>query len=284
MKKLFNLQMLIIVFSLSMIPISAEVSPKEYSIYTFTFKEGTETYLFGDKVNIRNQPKMSSKVRAVLPIGTKIKITQKTSNFSVINGYKEFWYKISYAKNRSGYVWGGLIAMNYLPDGDYLILTSVNSFKKKEGLRGECRLVKKNRLLSSVKITPHYFDLGDPPTYGYRVLSKLHSDAKGLEDLDSVAEIEFQYEACGYPNGSVFLGRKKDQLVFLVKTTSIAEAGVFHIDDEIYFPEDKGGIKDAIVIIKTEAEFDEKRNDYKVVKEYKNFYKWNGSVLMREER
>lgn len=254
---------------------------QESCIYTFNFQKGTETYIFGEKVNVRKTDSINSKVITVLPIATKIKILERSEKYYVNNGYKEYWYLIEYGQAMTGYVWGGMLSLNYYRDGEYIFLTAVNSFSIKNGLGGETRLVKNGKLLSTVIFKPHYFDLTDPPVYGYRVFSKLYSNGKKLKNVDSVYEIGFQYEACGYPNGSVYIARIKNKLVKLLKITSVAEAGVFHYDEEIIFPDGAAGKEDRIIVIKTEAEFDVKRSDYKVVKESKEIYFWNGMYLKK---
>ncbi|MCX7549633.1 SH3 domain-containing protein [Xanthomarina sp. F2636L] len=66
-------------------------------------------YLLANDVYLRQTPSLKGKTVALLPIGTKLVIQEKSKNEDSMNGIKSHWYRVSIGQD-SGWIWGGLIA------------------------------------------------------------------------------------------------------------------------------------------------------------------------------
>ena len=77
----------------------------------YVFKAGEEYNLFGDNINIREEPNTTSEIVAVLPITSKVKVLEKTDLTYNINGVDWSFYKIK-SDSIVGYVTGGFLAIN----------------------------------------------------------------------------------------------------------------------------------------------------------------------------
>jgi len=256
----------------------------EISIYHYSFADNSETYLFGDSVRVRKDPDPGKQnVTDTLPAGYKIWIVSKTDRNMVINGYKEFWYKISYKKNNTiynGYIWGGLLSICYAAKGEKLFLAGIKKYDNENGFTAECRLVEKGKLLSSVEFKPHYLPDGlNDGVYGYTVSAEL-KNGLGLDEIENVFKINFNFQACGYPGGSVWIGYGKDAIYYIGKDTSISEAGVFHVEERYIFPADQKDVKDRVVLVNESFNFDETLNDYKLVSRKETKFKWQNNKLI----
>jgi len=256
---------------------------EETSVYNSEFAENSKTYLFADSVRIRKDPDAAkSNVIDTLNIGYKITILTKSDQIMVIDGYKDYWYKVTYKKNGKdsiGYVWGGMLSLGYSAKGDLLFLIGIKKYNEKGGFTGECKLVKNNKLISSAAFEPHYISMGDDNgIYDYTVTTEL-SDSKGLAGLNSVLRINFIYGACGYPVGNIWIGHSTDKLYYIGKDTSIYEAGVFQVEEKYIFPADKNGTKNTVKLISESSEFDEKTEDYKLKDKQEKKFKWENNQL-----
>ncbi len=68
-------------------------------------------YLMADHVHLRATPSTKGEKVALLPIGTKLTLWEKSEQEEIINGIKSHWYRVSIGSD-SGWIWGGLIAQN----------------------------------------------------------------------------------------------------------------------------------------------------------------------------
>ena len=275
-----KLKYLILIFLLT--PLTVLYS-KEISIYHYSFIEGSETYLFGDNVRVRKEPEIKNdNIIDTLAVGDKLTIVQKTEKNMKIDGYKENWYKIRYKKNSrslEGYVWGGFLSIGYSVKGERLFLTGLKKFSADKGFIAECRLVEKSKVLSSVTFEPHYLSDGNNESvYEYIVTTEIKS-GMGLEGIDNICRIFFNFEACGYPRGNVWIGCSKDKLYYIGKDTSISEAGVFHVEEKYIFPAVNKTDKGTVLLVNEAYDFDEKLNDYKLREKIVTGFKWKEGRL-----
>ena len=255
----------------------------EMSVYHYGFVENAETYLFGDNVRVRKEPVIKDgNITDVLNAGDKVTIAGKTDKVMLVDGYKEYWYKISYKKNDKnceGYAWGGLFSIGFSVKGDKLFLAGIKKYSPDKGFTAECRLVEKGRILSSVSFAPHYLPDGvNEGFYGYSISTELLGGL-GLEGIENTFRIFCNYEACGYPRGNVWIGYGKDKLYFIGKDTSISEAGVFHVEEKYIFPADKKAGKDSVILINESYDFDETAGDYKLTEKKETKFIWKDNKL-----
>ncbi len=255
----------------------------ETSVYHYSFMENREIYLFGDNVRVRKEPDTKKdNVTDILKIGDKVSIVKKTDQVMVIDGYKEYWYKISYKKNNknsSGYIWGGLFSIAFSVKGEKLFLAGIKKYGIETGFTGECRLVEKGKILSAINFEPHYLPDGiNPGAYGYIVSSELKSGS-GLKGIEDTFRIFFNYEACGYPRGNVWIGYGNNKIYYIGKDTSISEAGVFRVEESYIFPSGKSGGNDLVILMTDSYDFDERISDYKLTEKKETRYKWKNMML-----
>ncbi len=275
-----------LVLLLLFIPIKLSYT-EELSVYQYGFQENSETYIFGDNVRVRKEPAVKNdNITDVLNAGIKIKIIKKTDQVMTVEGCKEYWYKISYKKNdknSDGYVWGGLLSIAYSGKSERLFLTGLKKYSPDRGFTAECRLVEKGRTLSSVSFEPHYVNFGsDDGFYGYTVSSEL-AGSMGLEGIEGIHRIFFNYEACGYPRGNVWIGYNKNKLYYIGKDTSVSEAGVFHVEEKYIFPSENKKSKDKVILVSESSEFDETVSDYKLKERKEAKFTWKDYKLTPEK-
>lgn len=257
---------------------------EETSIYSNGFQENSGTYLFGDNVRVRNEPFIKDgNITDTLNAGERIIIIKKTDQVMTVDGYKEYWYKISYiksGKNSMGYIWGGLLSMGYSAKGEKFFLIGLKKYSSDGGFTAECRLIEKGKIISSVQFKPHYVNFGNNDgIYDYTVSTGI-SGNMGLEGLDGIIRIFFNYEACGYPRGNVWIGFSKDKLYYIGIDTGISEAGVFHTEEKFIFPSENKKSKDKVILISESFEFDESTSDYKLTERRETEFIWKDYNLI----
>ncbi len=277
MKKLF---IILVLCALS------AANAEELSVFHYgKYAAGQKTFLFGDNVRVRSTPEIKENIVATLPVATQITILSDSGIEYESDYYKENWYKIQFnsnGKTKEGYVWGGLIAKSQAVQGEYIYLAGITKFEADNGISGEVRLISKNKILSSIPVKYHYFPVNDASIYTYSIGSQIHEN-KGIPVINSIFEITMLYEACGAPNGSIFIGRYGSKLVYIAATVNISEAGVFSYTEDISFPSDKNGIKNKIIIHSVSSEFNEEKNDYEVTDDKKMFYIYKDGEFIEEK-
>lgn len=127
-------------------------------------KEPGRVYLtFGDKVNLRSEPNLTSAVLEQLEIGSPTLILEKVDAKLTQNKTTEFWYKIELKNKNQGYVWGGLLADYSFELGEALVL-SRNPGPKWKGI--ELKALKSGKLSSSLV----WKDTGNVSNEAYQVV------------------------------------------------------------------------------------------------------------------
>ena len=157
------------------------------------------------------------------------------------------------------------------------MLAGITSYSK-HGFEGEARLVKKNKLISKVNFKPHSTDM--QKHYGYDISIK-KSSGRGLNSVNSLYMIDAVYPACGYTSGTTLLGRSGSELLYLLQTNEVSEAGLFSSREILIFPSDKGGNKNEIIVHSTMQEYDEKTDDLVTTEEKKSRYRISGKKAVR---
>lgn len=67
------------------------------------FENGDIAYLFGDNVRLRIAPTSESEIVAVLKIGKRLEVLEKSNVKTTFKGIESPWYKVKY-KNEVGYI------------------------------------------------------------------------------------------------------------------------------------------------------------------------------------
>lgn len=252
------------------------------------FRAGQQYYTMVTDANFREKPDINSNVMAKLAIGTPVKVLEVAEESYTLRGAKLPWVKVSVEKTGSGpmegYIWGGFLALAYIqtPDEEYLpnrgvlYLTGVAAYDTaKYELTVQVRAAKDGKELAKAEFTTTG-DLSYYPSFEVD-----YSPFKGVSNLISV---NYYYPACGYASGNNLLFWKESgELVKVLETSSVGDAGVYYSTSAWILPTDNGGIGDHILVVKDESEFEENDDDYvRTRQEYAvTLYKWTGKKLVK---
>jgi hypothetical protein len=255
----------------------------EYAVYDYgQFVPGSPVLLFGDKVNIREEPSINAKVVATLTIGDPMEIIAEAETQYTVNDYTTNWYQVAFeeeGEQMEGYVWGGLISIVSLPlktfdeDNFDVFVFSITGFDEEKGFTGEARAAKDGKIVSktSFEITGYS---GDEGGYSHSI-SGIALDDAGFAQLDNIFVLSFMYEACGVANGDVLLFWNGSKLVYGVEGVSVSEADLFSQTFDFYFPSEIEGSPNYLIHVQTFDEYyDEVAPEHTV-----RLYKWNGKKL-----
>lgn len=243
------------------------------------FVKGSTVYLFGDRVNIRQQPGVQGKPTHMLPVGHPVTIQQKSENTYTSSGFVQNWYKIAYnweGSDHSGFIWGGLLSLTQNDlSGNRKLVTGITGFNASKQFTGEARLIHRGKVISTIQIIPHYTYGSEDGRYYYYTRSSVIGNM-GLESIDRMIKLYFGYDACMHASGDIYVGIAGNRLVHVVKTSNIGDAGVFRSEEKAVFPGDKGGIKNTVIVIGQQYQFDEGKSNYKLTGTEKKVYRWDG--------
>jgi hypothetical protein len=259
--------------------------------YPGKYEKGQIVPLFGDNVNIRENPSLKGKIADRLSIASVVTIEEKTEEILVIKNYKEFWYRIEYkdgkGAKKSGYVWGGLLAKGYLHedlDGDgekeWALFGIVGRAKCRSEF--EARYVKAGRILSQLKFEAIETNISEGPGSFYYFVYTGILDKDGFTPPLKLIRVNFEYGACDYANGDILFYLDGNKLRYGFSAVWVSgEAG--SIDVKYIFPGDKGGKQNYIIIKYTAEELD--MDTGKTVSSNTRYekYFWNGSTLAKKE-
>jgi len=223
--------------------------------------------VIGDKVRVRSQPDVKGEVIIELKIGSEVIPLEETEYRERIDGIEAPWYKVSYGKKGAGYVWGNLIAKQYVIQ-DGLIFLYGSGFNKKEFYTSQFRVAKAGKELARLEI-----DEG-VDFFSHATLSL--KDGRGFSGVDNVVTLQFRQEYCAGKGNSVILFWTGEKLLFVHSTSDGADAPVYATETQI-FPDEKGGKKNRLYIVRENGDHDNPKS----VRFEKFWLKWNGSELKR---
>lgn len=254
--------------------------------YSSFLEEGEETYVFGDTVAVRSLPDVRSDLIDTLYTGMPIRIIKKEARSFFLRGFSAPWVYVQYFKNRvskEGYVWSGLLALRPMRRGNTKFVYGIE------------RVISKDTLFQKEKITIPVFHIKLKVLVDQQIMawqqfrvegeSAAFSNAtvmtgKGLSNVQNIIAIIFSGEACGVPSYTYHYAWNGQNLVKLIVTEDISDAGVFYSNEELILPEDKGG-QPGRLILKCETGESTERTDkngdliYKT-KKSQRIYSWDG--------
>lgn len=246
------------------------------------FSDGAITYVFAQNVRIRTTPEIKEgNVADTLNTGHEVIILNNEKTIFTLNGIRENWVQVKYklrGKDNKGYVWGALLSISWIKNGNDLVLTGLRKYSETKGLEAECRILRGEKIISSIPVKLHYMPLSDELLYRYSVSMVIH-DNKGLTGLENLISINCNFGACGYPYGNVWLGIARDKLYYLAKDTRVSEAGLFNMSEKVVFPSDNKSLKDEVIIVTENYDFDEEINNYRLTEKKERRLKWKNFRL-----
>jgi len=254
--------------------------------YNYGNIEEGGTCLFGDNVRIRKAAEIKDdNVQDTLPAGHVVTVDKKTEKVTAMNGFSANWYRVSYKNNgekKSGYVWGGLLAIGCIKTGSDLFLLGLKSYSENKGFEGECRILIGGKIASTLPVKLHYLPQGvSNPFYEYTVSLSLNN-GMGLSGLGNIVDIYCHYDACGYPGGHIWAGIADKKIYYLGTDSSVSEAGVFHYEERMIFPSQDKALKDEVRLVMESFDFDEKIKDYRLSDRKEKRFTWKNFRM--EER
>lgn len=197
-----------------------------------------DTYVFGDKVNVRMEPSSDAKVVAQLVGGDKVTILENTEKTHTANGTTLPWSKVRFGKGQTGYVWSGLLSFAGNVTHDKLRFT-VGLTNTKAGSSpdemADCTF--EMRVFDEKGAIVDKNMVNIPTTGGANVWTELSPEAGGLAGYKAVLKVNIGYEACGYPQYDWYLLWTGTKSVALPLCNSISDADVFHHIESYVFPQ-----------------------------------------------
>ncbi|HLP56649.1 MAG TPA: SH3 domain-containing protein [Fluviicola sp.] len=255
---------------------TAAFCDEEYEPYEFY--AGDVAYVLGDSVNIRESASTSAKAVAVVSIGTKVTILEKTDVTLNLNGFTMSWYEVSFNGGKKGYVWGGKLAMKSFRSSkntDYIF-----HFGLEKMVDGESTY--------QIRVEKNHKEVQRLSFEGFRGEQKPHEITnhgnRGLTNVDDVLYVDASAEFCGDDGGSIVFFWSNNKLQLIQKLYHVADAPVFATDDFI-FPADMDGKKGQILLHEEVGEdvFSEDGTS-KIVyeKNETTAYQWDGKKMVKK--
>ncbi len=286
MKSIFFL----LAFCFATLPLTAQYIPDPWMRYEGTlegFVIDSQYFTMVTDANLRDKPGTDSKVLTKLPIGTKLTMLEVAEQTYSQRGVTLPWVKVKAhlsAGATEGYLWGGFLALahiqtpdeEYMPNRGVLYLTGPSAYDStKHQLTVQVRAAKDGKELAKAEFNTTG-DLSYYPSFGV--------DYSPFQGVKALLYVNYYYPACGYPSGDNLLFWKENgELTKVLETSSVSDGGVFYSSEQYVLPTDKGGIGNHVMVVKDEAEFEEKGNDLVVSKQtYQvTLYKWTGKKLAK---
>lgn len=264
------------------------------SLTSIFSESGTEDYIatkdpkgtyqiFGEKVNLREATNTKSKIVSVLNPGDRIQILEVTKEKLEQNQMTDFWYKIK-AKDKSGYLWGGLIADYSFVDSKFTILCKILG-PKKTGL--ELRVVQNEKVISNLKINDG--SVGND-SWGY-IKYKEKDFSPAPDSIFGLKYFVFSEIEYGYTQQTILSLSKDGKLTShfswlegscdppaCMESWLVFPSETLKKDEIINRSETKGQ-KNTIIEISRSYDIDDpKSNDY-----FKKLHIWNGKKFQTKE-
>lgn len=268
------------IFALLLLTLSistAAFCDEEYEPYEF-YQDQT-AYVLGDSVNIRQEASTSSKTVAVVAIGTKVKILQKTDVKLNLNGFTMAWYKVEFDNKQKGYVWGGKLAMKSFRSSkntDYIFHFGLEKMVAGQGTY-QIRVEKNHKEVQRMSFEG-FFGEQKPHTI-------TNHGSRGLTNIDDVIYIDANAEFCGDGGGSIVFFWSGNKLYNIQTLYDVADAPVFATDTFI-FPSDMEGKKGQILLHEEvgEAIFPEDGSESTIQyeKNETTAFQWDGKKLVKK--
>ncbi|MCB0628105.1 MAG: SH3 domain-containing protein [Saprospiraceae bacterium] len=245
----------------------------DFPIRTYgEFEIGEKVTLFGDRVNLRDQPGTHGQVITQLPVGQPLEILA-IGEKSTINGLDFPWLQIRTAvedKSLTGWLWSGLVSHLEMKGDDGVRFLAGTTGYREETMHIEIRAVKDGKILDQVAES----GTGEPAHFN---MLKVF-DGRGISGVRHVVQFGFEYEACGYTSTEATLFWDGEHLHHVGTNSYWSDAGVGYSSETYYFPDNDDGLPDRILYEKEEGNADEVGNGE--MTQVRKAYRWDGKKLV----
>lgn len=255
----------------------AFVDNNETSNWVFKHEKGDEVKVFVDETKVRDLPNLSASTTIdILPENKSIKIIEVTGAVTTLGERAADWFRVSY-DGKTGFIWGGNLAIGYYKSGETEFLFGVPST---ENLINSDQ-IPYTQLMASVK----YFKNGnliDEKKFQAGTSDNLSGQSFTVQKATKLKNINFTInalvsgEACGIPTYEQNFLVDNNQLINVLTTVSVSDAGIYYHSESIEFPSKDNKLKDQFLYIVEEAESEDENVKPKGEK-ITTTYNWDGS-------
>lgn len=243
-------------------PGRAQDLPFECGFEFGTFKEGSKVFFFDQKVPIHSAPSPESAIIGHAGIGTPATIAGRTEESVIRGGARNYWYQVQYQDKDSiitGFVWGAQLSMvtQRLPGATHtdLLLYGCPVWSTADGFTSTALVLRDGRIISRLTFEPIASGFFDAGVFGHSVCAGIDTP-HGFRGVECLVRLIFEYPACGYENGEIFLLWTGEKLYYLAKGSGVSEAGVFRYTYQTVFPDDSGGESNTLQILQEMTEYE----------------------------
>ena len=269
-----------VVIILLMLFVTRSYSQDEYTHnYYWNLQDNSKAIVGFTTCYVRESPNVNSVILDSLQLGSEV-IVKKTSEalykFKGINlPWVEIKFKNKFGETKTGYLWKGFLALNYVNNGALTYLTTIDKIDKiksqeyfNENFFISAKILdNENQLLNQITIKKC---LSESSYFENKTIGHL-----GLSKLKNIYRISFSGESCGVPTFHYYFGWNGNKLLLLPEKMNVGDADVYYHSEEFLFPSEKGGKPDLIIKKIEEAELIEETSGIYNMKNGEEIYKWN---------
>lgn len=243
-------------------------------------EELTYEYLLAHKVFLREKPSVRSGKIALLDIGTKMVLWEKSLYTKEIDGIKSHWYRVT-TGDQTGWVWGGMIAQKSfgsIADNQVKFVYGYESIATNESGMTETKY-QLRAFKNGVQLDKMVLDsLGAIPVH-----IENHGSL-GLFNVEDVITIDLADSDSGYQVGKSYIFWNNGHFKKVASLIDYADASYLKTESFV-FPSDMQGVKSTI-LLKTTITKNIKTLDDALAQNNVEFittpYTWNGSKLTKK--
>ncbi len=211
------------------------------------FKPGYQTTIFGDNVNMRDAPALTSAVLAVLPIGQQVQVVAFDTTRLTINGRTACWHLVGWSdakeEQKQGWVWGGYLSLaGGGCESQPLFLLGCTEVKtiidnRVTAYVHEIKAVKDFRLIDKIQ-------LPEVTVHEAQIFYLGIQSSRGLPDVQHVVNFQWASATCGGIQENFYLlWTENDQFQLLPPIKSMGESGFYTQLEKYIFPDEIEEIK-----------------------------------------
>ncbi len=267
---------------------NAQPVPFECGFEFGRFNDSSRVFLFEDKVPLRSGPGASEGIISYAKIGTPALILSGCKAPTTQSDARNYWYRLVFIRNDStfdGFVWGGHIAMlaQRLTSANRtdLLLYGIPEWDPEKGFSSTAKVLRNGQLISKLDFAPIAAGFFDAGIFGHSVCADLDF-AHGFSGIASIVRLIFEYPACGYENGEIFLLWSGEKLSYLAKASKISEAGAFRYTYQLVFPDQDGGESNTLIIRQEMTEYEWRDEQEFITRAEMNIrrFHWDGESVL----
>ena len=279
-----------VVFILLMLFVTLSYSQDEYNHnYYWNFQNNSKAIVGFTKCYVRESPNINSVILDSLQLGSEVMVKTTSEELFKFKGINVSWVEIKFKNNfgetKTGYLWKGFLALNFIKKQELTYLTTIEKIEKfKSGgyindrFSISAKILNNNQFLNQITIKKF---LSESTYFENKTIGSL-----GLSKLQNINRISFSGESCGVPTLYFYFGWNGTKLLLLPEKMNVGDADVYYHSEEFVFPSEKGGKPDLIIKKIEEAELIEETSGIYNMSEREEYCKWNGkkAILYKKSK